>query len=378
MVIQLQNQYMIQVSIGDKSDFILQEDFRDFVYIESACQMLPTISLKFVLRDMSIFKLINEGNPLVIGVGRTALELIEMRFKLALDQNANQASVGQEVSLRGVLYAPEFTIEEKTRTFSNKTSLEVMKEVASRYFKFVTNIGKTVDRQSWRQGSVSDWSFLKEVALHSFIDTNTFINFSFDSSNCYFYDIRECFKNPNTIWQFSKSAVSGENSKVINFNSSRMVNNYGLHNLIAGYKFEDTLYGLGSYESSNLSPKLKSFSAVDTTYLNILKEHTTVRNFMYKSRNTHENYDLAKLQNLRNLIVSSSVKTLVTFGGQFKKLKLLDVCQFDQASSEIRNSGYQLVSRIVYQVTENRLMTNVVLVREAPNSIRGDLVKVEG
>jgi hypothetical protein len=60
MVIQLQNQYMIQVSIGDKSDFILQEDFRDFVYIESACQMLPTISLKFVLRDMSIFKLINE------------------------------------------------------------------------------------------------------------------------------------------------------------------------------------------------------------------------------------------------------------------------------------------------------------------------------
>ena len=155
-----------------------------------------------------------------------------------------------------------------------------------------------------------------------------------------------------------------------------MVNNYGLHNLIGGYNFEDTLYELKSYNKSTLNPKLKSFSAVDTQYLNILGKNTTVRNFMYKSRNTHENYDLAKIQNLRNLIISGSVKTLVTFGGQFKKLHLLDVCQFDQASSDVRNSGYQLVSRIVYQIVDNRLITNVVLVREAPNSIRGNLVKV--
>ena len=196
MTIKLENQFICQFSIGPYDDFILLEDLKELKYIEYAGNVLPTLELDFILRNPDVVNYFNEGNILNVSLGRTQLDMIDLQFRLIDDNSTKNFSLGQNISLSGVLYLPEFTHKCKVKMWGKKSSLNVINDLTKKYFNFKTNITKTIDEQYFYQQNQTDWEFLDEVWLHSYINNKTFIALAYDCNTFYLKDIsKSLFKS---------------------------------------------------------------------------------------------------------------------------------------------------------------------------------------
>ena len=372
MTIEVKNQFILQLDLPNKKDFVAVQDFKELCYYEQAGMMLPAITLTFTVRDESILDYLNSGNLLTIGLGRTAEKMITMVFKLVLDNSAKRPSVGQEVTLSGVYYNNDFTINNTSKVLGNMSSLEVVNSVGKKYFNIVTNITKTNDRQN-HEITNTVWGFLQDVCSNAYINDNTFITSAFDSNNLYFYDMQKLFKDivNKKIYPkvFSKTSASSEDSGIINYNSAIIKNNYGLINKFIKQDTSFYEYDWETYSIKSFRNNLTSYTAMDTNSIN-MAGGTKVYSYRYSLNNGHANACKARSQNIRNMALYSSLVTYISFGGQFKSLHLLEPVIID-TTGDARHQGINIVSGITYQITSNRLLTNVTLVREGANAIKG-------
>ena len=84
-------------------------------------------------------------------------------------------------------------------------------------------------------------------------------------------------------------------------------------------------------------------------------------------------YNQAYNQNLKNLIMASTLRSYITVSGQFKSFNLLDLVQIDNDSPDSRKVGMNFITSIAYQLVDKRLVTNVTLCKEGANGLKGDL-----
>lgn len=375
MTIALKNQYICKFDLGDLKDFIQATDFKGLLYVEDAEMALPALELSFTLRDEKVLDYINEGYILSLGIGLNELSMLDIKFRIITDFKSKRPSVGQNITLSGVYYDYDYTACNKIDTFENKSSLEVLNVVVPKHFsKLVTNIEKTNDRQNWQQHE-NTWSFLKRVCLNSYINNKTFIVSAFDNDTFYFYDFRkllsESSQNLVNVWTFSKSATSDRTGKIITYNNAIYSGGSGITSQALGHQQVCVEYNWEDYTTNLYLDNLVSFTSLDTKALPLA--YTGSLNFNYRSLNSGESAisNMATTQNARNQIMNSNIQIFVTLGGQFKKLKLLDIALFDRtADSQI--AGLSVISRIAYQITNQQLYTNVTLVRENFNNAKGE------
>lgn len=372
MTIKLENQFICQFSIGPYDDFILLEDLKELKYIEYAGNVLPTLELDFILRNPDVVNYFNEGNILNVSLGRTQLDMIDLQFRLIDDNSTKNFSLGQNISLSGVLYLPEFTHKCKVKMWGKKSSLNIINDLVKKYFNFKTNITKTIDEQYFYQQNQTDWEFLDEVWLHSYINNKTFIALAYDCNTFYLKDISKSLDSENP-WIISMNKLGTEDSKIINISGYITSNTYGLTNDIMGRNnipiisnSESGLSGFSDYKSISLS-------SLGTNKLNKMSYNNSSFLRFYNNTNVANNYDTAYRQNLDNLLMYSSYRIIAQYAGQFKKLRLLDVVNLDNDSFDSRTCGKAFVTRIIYHFVNNKLMTNIMICKEGPNDLRGDL-----
>lgn len=373
-MIQLEHQYICSFNLADRADFILNEDFIEFLYVESAGNILPTFELSFILRDLSILRYLNQGNILYVSIGRTQISMIEIPLMILSDISKIDFTLGQKISITGTLYIPQYNMKDNTNVlFGNSKNIIEYIINNTNYFSFKSNIFSTFDTQSWIQPNISDMAFINDIWMHSYIDKNTFIACACDNNKFIMYDMRKKL-NSDPDWIFSKKLASSESSNVITIGFEHIKNSFGESNLLLGYNDTNHILDINSLEYNNADYSLKNFTQIDSNKFNMLNSNTRFTQFKFINDNVHENYQNAYYQNIKNLILYSSVKTYVSFGGQFKRLNLLDSVMLNTFENKGRTYGINIVSRIAYQITNRKFITNVTLCRESVNDIDGDLL----
>lgn len=375
MVVALKNQYICKFDIGDKKDFIQTEDLKSLLYVEDAKMALPAFEMTFTLRDDKIIDYINMGSVLTLGIGMDELSMLDIKLRVITDFRSKRPSVGQNIVISGVYYDYNFVSNGELVTYKDLTSLEVVQQEAKRYFpKLETNLEKTNDRQSWQKFE-SGWSFLKRVCAKGYLNDKTFLISAFDNDTFYYYDYRkllaECVNNPSSLWVLSKSATSGRNGKVLTYNNAVYSGDSGVTSQVLGHLHSTVEYDWENYNTNVYIDNVMGFTSLDTNALPLA--YTGSMNFNYASLSAGEPQitNMAITQNSKNIILNSNVMIFITLGGQFKKLRLLDPVLIDNTGDR-QITGVSIIAKIAYQIVNQQLFTNITLVRESFNNLKGD------
>jgi hypothetical protein len=94
------------------------------------------------------------------------------------------------------------------------------------------------------------------------------------------------------------------------------------------------------------------------------------------SDNVHENYWNAYNHNLIQLANLSKIDCLLSFTDEYYEIKPLDLIMFNDKATEETSaageytSGLYLCSKVVRKIESDRLLTTVMLNREAFNSVK--------
>ena len=371
-MIRIKNQICCVFSIGDVEDFIDIDNLISYELHLSAGNLRPLFKMSFILRDMKVLKYLNAGNILYVNFGVDEPSVSVTQFELQGDSVNLAHTLGSRVDIVASLWVEKFTNQIKNKSYGEVNSIDVIREIATNSsFGLKTNISKTIDKQIWYQSGQTDWQYLKEVWMHTYINSDTFIAFGFDTENFYYYDIRELVsKDPK--WKFCSYAASTPDSRIINFGQYTTENLYGSLSDLVGKNITNTTFNITTGEFKNYDYKLKNFTAMDTTKINL--NAVGSKNFTYDliSGDVHENYVVAENQNIRNNIMFSSYCIYIPLMGQFNKLKLLDTVEVATQPKDERVAGMSFITAICYQYSDKRLNINVTLNKEAPSGIKGD------
>lgn len=374
-MIKIGEQMCCSFTLGDQEDFITPSNLQSFRLFETAGNVRPILEVSFTLENEKLIKYINQGNILRVTFGITNLDKDVIEFELYEDNTNKQFSLGYVVKLKGAFYRPILTSQTLCKSYEATSSVNAIKSICDECgLNLVTNISKTNDIMNWYQSGESNWNYLKEIWLHSYINEKTFMAMGFDAYNLYFYDVRNLINN-DVKWLFTSKFASEENSNLVNFGSYFVENQYGATNDLIGKNLVNKVFNIDSGELSQVEYKLKNFTAIDTNKINISSSNCINYNYSFTDDDVHENYIKAYNQNLRNNILFNSFSIYLTTAGQFKKFKLFDTVHFDISPRDERLDGIAFITGIVYEFEENTLSINLTLNKETPSGIKGELLQ---
>lgn len=373
-MIYIKNQMTAIFSIGDIKDFIDVDNLISFEIHENAGNLRPILKMSFILTNTEILNLINLGNLLEVsfGINEPTKEVIKFQF---IDDVSNlNYTLGSNVNIRAALYVPKLMDYTRCHTYSNCYSYEVMKQIADRHkMKLVSNITTTNDKQTWYQNGKTDWTFLSNIWHNSYINDKTFTCFAFDYDNIYFHDMsKSILETPE--WTFSIKYIGADN--LVNFGQYWTTNNYGVTDSLLGKNLINTTYNVDTGEFSSSDYKLRNLTLIDSDKINLNINDTKNYSYNITCEDYHRNNISAINQNIRNNIMFSSYTIIIPTAGQFKKFKLLQTVKVEPGVEDRRIQGLSFITGITYQYVDQKLVTNLILNKEAPNAIKGSNLEV--
>lgn len=374
-MIVLGNQLVLQFNIGDKTDFLEIEDFHYMRIAENAGGLRPIIDLTFQINDESIIPYMNSGNIIYLMYGIKEPTSDILQFEIWGDDKTKDYHVGSTVTLAGAMYNRGFTSQKKSDCFKNKKSFEALKQIAVKDgLKFVSNVTKTNDAQTWYQNGVTDWNMCNFIANRAYKDTDTFFSYGFDNNNLYFYDIREHLQQ-GIKWYLSVSSVGdSDKSSVVNIGTYEASNaNAGTNAEFAGKNITNVSYNLDTGEFANPKYNLKTFTTMDTKNINVNSTNCINYNYQITTSDEHAFSVEAQNQNFRNNVLYSSYTCHVPVAGQYRDFRLFDVVQLIPAEKDKEAEGIYFITGIAKEYKDNLYTTILTLNRESPNGIKGDL-----
>lgn len=378
-MIKLDGHFTYTFSIGDSTgtnikvkDFISVNNLNSFVLFLAMGNRRPIMHLNFRLDNTEIIKYLNAGNILTVSFGKDEPSMETMQFELYGDSTDKNFSIGYDIEIRGAFYKHKLTSLINTEYFGKTTSLKVLQKIADdNNMNLVTNITKTNDLQEWHRNGVTQWQYMKEVWLHSYINDKTFMTFGFDDTNIYFYDMRTLCTS-DSKWVLSTNKTAGRNSNIVPIGYYFTKNLYGSLADLVGKNLSLGTYNVDTGVYVEDSYALKNFTSLDTDKININATNSNDFSYSIITGDVHANYVKAYNQNLRNNIMYSSFSIYAPSGGQFKKVKLGDTVTFDVNPKDKRLDGLAFITEICYQYTNGRFNINLTLNKEAPSGMKGD------
>lgn len=371
-MIVIDNQIMVKVSVGEYTDFINSMDLIEFKYIEQCGLVLPYLYICFNTYNMDLLQYLNEGNIINVSFGRTELEKVDKQFKLT-DVSHNTTLDSAVIKLEALLYIPAFQYTTRNMLYVDKTSLQLMSEIGSKYFNTVetSTITKTMDKQTWVQPGISDYEFLKKkVWLHSYINEDTFILAALTNDTLYFKDAKNCLKQ-DKAWVFIPTGMENDSGKTINYATYSCRNSFGFTNNMIGRGLINNTFNFETGTYTQTTSKLKNLLVSQSNNINFNEKDCKNNKFTYITSLQSNNYTKAYDQNVRNLIMFSNFNVFISFSGQYKQIKLLEPAMVLPIVPDVAATGAFFIDRICYQIIDKRLWINTTLTKEAPSAVKG-------
>lgn len=376
----IEGQYLFMFNAGPLKDFIKEPNLTNFKILEHVGNFLPMFQLVFQSTNDTYSRYLNEGSKIQVSFGKDKNNLTETTLivKKLYTQKMGSQIVSYRVS--GLFDAMPYLQNSKIKIHPKASSLTTIQNIAGAYFTVDAKDVVTSDSMPWVQNNITDRNMINNVWMHSYIP-NSFMAIGITSDGTMrIRDIRKLASKPEDYkWKFTNR----ENQpKEIPFDNHVLKVNSGLDNVIFGYGRKKLVNDLekGTIHIEEEDP-MKPFLALASD-LNrnkdiekIIDEHTVM-----SSDNVHSNYHKSFLQNAINLTVFSSTKIKLTFKDKFRKINVLDLVYFkdeiptssNDESSEY-TTGLWVVSKVGLVLENKKFVTFVDIVREIPNSIKGDL-----
>ena len=375
-MIELGNQLALQFAIADKTDFLDIEDFHYLRIAKNAGGLRPIINLSFQVNEEDIIAYLNNGNiiSLMYGIKEPTSDILQ--FEICGDSKSKEFRVGSEISLLGAMYNRGFTSQIKSKTYPNMYSYQALGEIATQNgLRFVTNVTKTNDKQTWYQSGLKDWDMAKFIASRAYKDPDTFFIFGFDNNSLYFYDIKEHLAQ-GPKWYLSVSHMGNdENSSIVNIGTYRCDDSQSGQNAnFAGKNITNVSYNLDTGEFTNPKYSLKTLTTMQTNQINVSSSGCVNYNYHITTSDEHSFSVEAQNQNFRNNALFSSYRVHVPVAGQYRDFKLFDVVQLIPAESDKEAEGFYFITGIANEYKDNLYTTILTLNRESANGIKGDLI----
>lgn len=379
MTIGVEDQYILSLTIGDNSDFLDADDLEEFTVVETAGNSLPEYILNFKAKDESIMKRLNEGNLIKAQFGRTKNDLKDINLSTSKIRSVKEGEEERFYETKGFAADINYITDHNTQITEEKSGVEVALEIANNNFtNVVSNIFKSSDKQRWIQYSISDKSFMNTCLLHSDLGSS-FPLYAITADGTFI--LKDIVKDMVRTglpydWKFSRIAL--DPTDIVYDPDCSLSSKAGFINNWMGYGKE--ILGLNT-ETGVISSIIENPETILALSSSVDKNQSIGDRFAGTkiiNENVHENYWAAHNHNLLSLANLSKVEIALSFFDEYRDVKPLDLVMFtDQAtdftlSAGEYQSGLYYVSAVIRTVQGRRMVTTVLLNREALNQVRNE------
>jgi hypothetical protein len=339
---------------------------------ESIFDLIPILNLTLLDNGILSEKYpLEDGDIIEVTLGSSNLKkpVVSIQFIL---QDFNMESIDGDnihlvqIVLTGIMKNKEMFFPIKTRSFPNKSSLDVLKIIATE-MEFTPKIDITTsDIMTWRQLKQNNYQMIFDVMKRSFKANDTILAGITRNKEFVITSLMTKLKNKTSkkalYDPLLSISLSNEKSKektdIIYFNNFSMSNISGMVNKTLGYGVEYTVYDYDKMSEkkidSDFHPLTKySFKNKD----NIKKTSKDEGTFFFNKRNMHKNYHDAIVQNnfYSNDFFKNCVILHVNPNNSINIMDLLDITfpSFDNKNGvNLPQSGNYFISSIIHQASK--------------------------
>jgi len=368
-MIGIDGQWIFDLADENQKSLIKVKDLQSFVAIEECGLLLPVFKISFILNDIKSLSYMNEGAILKVALGKNIKDLKYINLQiLQVSESTNDAKI---IYLTATLYKPTYSKTSKCKVYSNKTSVELLKQIISQYFEIISNTSISTDRKDWTQFGISDKNFVEYLWFNSHID-NGFLSLGCSAIENKFIikDIVKSFTSAS--YDYKMGYTKTEDKDLLISAISGSAGNYGFYNTWAAN--DTTILNFNPSTNSFFTKECKMNTLLSTTDKNS-KNTKIEKNINKISLHANNNYAQAKVYNMFALSNYSKYSLEVTTIGEFNPIKLLDKIYLDLNKETKGNeeyfSGNYLVTRVVRIIQDNAVATKITISRESPGNIKG-------
>lgn len=367
-MIGIEGQFIFDLKTELNSSLVQYSELISFTSIEECGLLLPVFKISLIISDIKNLSYFHEGSIIKLAIGKTKKDLKYINLQVV--QISETLESAKNLSIVATLYKPSYSRTTKIRPFSNKTTVEVLKEIVGAYFEIESNISISSDRRNWFQFGLSDKNFVEFLWLNSSISSGILALGCSATDNKFIikdiikeftkssYDFRASYKQQNKE-DFQISNIFGTSGSYGFYNSWKAHNKTGFNFNPSTSEFESFDFGISSLLST--SNKISNNDEVEKDMVDI-------------TYSSDFSYSRAKKYNLFALSNYSKYQIEVESVGYFHEIKLLDKIYLDLKEQSKNNeeyfSGNYLVSRVVRSIVNNQYSTKVTLTRESPGNLR--------
>lgn len=400
MGIGITGQYYISFGIGDYTDFIREEDLMEFTLVEETGNFLPTFRLSFESSDESLLGILNESNELTVSFGVDQRNTHETGLMIHNLQSMRTGPDRRWFGVKGTLFQTTYILNPHAYISEKVSGIEAIKEVVNtnNYFSWDSNIDKdaSYDMMRWVQPNIPDREFVNNIWLHSYLpDSFIGLGISTFSSGVTLGNntdrlpsrgsliVRDVMKQLKTkdVWRLTQSPQSDFD---IPYNTDYTIEvNTGEINQKIGYGRKLMALSLEDGDDAVFSEDARPIIANVSDLMRTQNIWMSWGGSVIQNENVHSNYWQARLKNLTNLSVLSTVKVTVTVPYRFINIKVWDVVLFKDIGIDGKggvagfHSGRYVVGKVIRTIARRDFVLRLELYRDALNDTVGDFIEAQ-
>lgn len=380
MAFGIDGQFFLNFNFGGNSDFIGREDLVSFTIFEYPGNILPTFSLNFRTTDDSILRYLNEGNLLQAQTGRDRDNLIDIQLSPNTLKVAKDGADYIYLEVSGYASQINYITDHNLLITPLQSAIATTIQVAERNgFKVKTNINTSQDSQRWIQPNISDKAFINDTYLRAKTPNNSAVAIAITADSQFI--IKDIIKDLNSRdavnsydYKFTKNPI-GPNDYSYDADTT-IESQAGLINSWLGYgrEIKEINNETGVVNSILENPEVVMALSRRLDKLQDIGDRYGGSRF--RSENVHEGFWSSYNHNLSFLSNLSKLENAFSVSDQFFSIRPLDVAMFVEESTELTNqssdykSGLYLTSGVIRSYQHNKLITTVLLNREAFNQVK--------
>ena len=376
--IKIENQYMLGVSARTESSgtyisfFDRESDLVSYVDVSYSGFDLPAVEMIFSFSDAKLLPYLNEKSVFVLSIGKDLNSQIQSTFNI-VEANIKQKVEGKWVARVVGLYNTVDYMKRPKRKMHAGCSSEIAKKILSETLgtQVKDELGvKSKDKMFWFQSKESDYSFLHELWLHSYLPDSIWMTAIDFEGNAKITDLRKQAKSQPKI-MLTTGQTTTDNSYTI-LDDFEVKDDSAIYNSFGGYDTSRQVYNIDDARRTTLKKK----ESVLLSESDIFNKATNVESeapYSIQNSNVHVNYHSAPMNNKNMFLSLKALQLDVTAEGEFVPLQLLDYVMVKdiQSNGQAQEdySGIYMVGKIAHQIANKKIYTHLSLWREAQNRV---------
>ena len=369
-MIGIEGSYQLSIDLEGAQDIVTPHDLIELKIIEEAGNTLPVFEMTIIVRNPKLSSYLNSSNTIRFGIGRDINSTSYSRFKILGKERLENGTDGHILKIVGMLDSIKYA--NGSVVYANgETSFNVIKEIASQYFKFESDLPNSDDKMNWWSMNETPQKFITHAWLHS-NHPNELPLLGITSQGVFRYLslVKRLQGKPD--WTFTANLNDRSPNSVQLEAAPTIISNIAQNSAIIGLPKSKIVHQLaGAKKTKIMTPS--ALKVINTGEETELKAGTQLSRIAYVCENTHEKYQEMRDYNSKALLSLDNYNARCVFRADYKNIQILDTVMLKDDNFLINlNSNYSgiwLVKKVARIIRDKVLYTVVTLCKDGINDL---------